>query len=77
MSLFLCVAPHGPAFLQEGPDPLLSVRQSQVVHHHSGGGGVSCVSTLSHLSLEDVEGSVCASPLTQMSLMVTLTGSYL
>ena len=53
---FLCfVAPHWFTFLYEGPDPLLTVSQSQVVHHHLGGGGVRCVSTLSHLSLEETK----------------------
>lgn len=49
MSFVRRVAPRRSAFLHEGPDPLLPVRQSQVVHHHSGGGGVGGVSTLSHL----------------------------
>lgn len=56
VGFFCCMAPHWLAFLYEGPNPFLAVSESQVVHHHLGGGGVRCVSTLSHLSLEDMEG---------------------
>lgn len=67
MSFFCFIAPHWFAFLYEGPDPLLSISQSQVVNHYLGGGGIRCISTLSHLSLEDtkerkiqhVNGNVC------------------
>lgn len=55
MSFFCFIAPHWFAFLYEGPDPLLSVSQSQVVNHYLGGGGIGCISTLSHLSLEDTK----------------------
>lgn len=55
MCFFCLVAPHWFAFLDEGPDPLLSIPESQVVHHHLGGGGVRCISALSHLSLEETQ----------------------
>lgn len=54
---FLCfVAPHRLAFLHEGADALLSVSQSQVVHHHLGGEGICCIAALSHLSLQEEGG---------------------
>lgn len=53
---FVClVTPHWSAFLDEGPDPLLSIPECQVVHHHLGGRGVRCISALSHLSLEETQ----------------------
>lgn len=55
MGLLCFMAPHRLALLYEGPDPLLSISQSQVVHHHLGGGGIRCVSTLSHLSAEETK----------------------
>lgn len=53
MCFFCLVAPHWFAFLDEGPDPLLSIPECQVVHHHLGGRGVRYISALSHLSLEE------------------------
>lgn len=50
MGLLCFVCPYGLPFLYEGPYPLLSVSESQVIHHDTRGYSVGRIPPLGHLS---------------------------